>query len=148
MLFFQRHCLPTNFGVSPPLVALYGASAPKTDDTRFMRAQLATAMTQIAGEYAGTPMLVVGDLNSAASPDDRGTGELLPYDRVNDALTNVLTRLSFTDVHRHTFPSERHYTWSNSTGRKSRIGAVYTNKQALGMAGGAGDFLSSIGKTP
>ena len=92
------------------IVALYGASAPKTDDTRFMRAQLATAMTQIAGEYAGTPMLVVGDLNSAASPDDRGTGELLPYDRVNDALTNVLTRLSFTDVHRHKFPSERHYT--------------------------------------
>ena len=117
------------------IVALYGASAPKADDTRFMRAQLATAMTQIAGEYAGTPMLVVGDLNSAASPGDRGTGELLPYGRVSGALTNVLTRLSFTDVHRHKFPPERHYKWSNSTGRKSRIGAVYANKQALAMAG-------------
>ena len=93
-----------------------------------MRAQLAAAMTQIAGEYAGTPMLVVGDLNSAASPDDRGTGELLPYDQVSDALTNVLARLSFTDVHRrHKFPPARHYTWSNSVGRKSRIDAVRAN---------------------
>ena len=92
------------------IVALYGVSAPKTDDKKFIRAQLATAMTQIADEYAGVPMMVVGDLNAAASPDDRGTGELLPYDQVGDALTNVLTRLSFTDVRRHKFPPERHYT--------------------------------------
>ena len=130
------------------IVALYSVSAPKTDDRRFMRAQLAAAMTQVAHEYAGTPMLVVGDFNSAASPDDRGTGKLLPYDQVNDALTNVLTRLSFTDIHRHKFPPERHYTWSNSEGRKSRIDAVYANEQALEMAGGVTDFLSSIGKTP
>ena len=132
------------------IVALYGVSAPKTDDKRFMRAQLAAAMTQVAGEYAGTPMMVVGDLNSAASPDDRGTGELLPYDQVSGALTNVLEMLSFTDVHRHRhkFPPARHYTWSNSKGRKSRIDAVYANAHALEMAGGVDDFLSSIGKTP
>ena len=110
-----------------------------------MRAQLATAMTQVAGEYAGIPMLVVGDLNSAPPPDDRGTGALLPYDQVDDALTNVLARLSFTDVHRHKFPPERHYTWSDSMGRKSRIDAVYANTKALEMAGGVNDFFSSIG---
>ena len=90
----------------------------------------------------------MGDLNSAASPDDRGTGALLPYDQVNDAFTNVLTRLSFMDIHRHKFPPARHYTWSNSKERKSRIDAVYANTQALEMAVGVGDFLSSIGKTP
>ena len=82
------------------IVALYGVSAPKTDDKKFMRAQLATAMTQIADEYAGVPMMAVGDLNAAASPDDRGTGELPPYGQVSGALTNALTRLSLTDAHR------------------------------------------------
>ena len=130
------------------IVALYGVSAPKTDDKRFMRAQLAAAMTQIAGEYSGTPVLVVGDFNSAAPPVDRGTGNLPPYGQVDDALTNVLTRLSFTDVHRHKFPPARHYTWSNSEGRKSRIDAVYANGHALDMAGGVPSFLSSIGSTP
>jgi hypothetical protein len=61
------------------IVALYGVSAPKTDDKKFMRAQLATAMTQVAGEYAGVPMLVVGDLSSAASPE---TGELGHFSRM------------------------------------------------------------------
>ena len=32
------------------IVVLYGASAPKTDDKKFMRAQLATAMTQVTDE--------------------------------------------------------------------------------------------------
>ena len=130
------------------IVALCGVSAPKTDDKKFMRAQLATAMTQVAGEYAGIPMLVIGDLNSAASPDDRGTGALLPYGLVDGALTNALTRLSFTDVHRHKFPPERHYTWSGSMGRKSQIGAVHADTKALEMVGGVNDFFFSIGKTP
>jgi len=69
-------------------------------------------MTQLTQEYyAGKPLLVVGDLNAAASPEDRGTGKLLPYDKEGDALTNVLTRPSLTDVHKQKFPTPRHYTW-------------------------------------
>ena len=92
--------------------------------------------------------MVVGDYNAAASPEDRGTGELLPYDTVPDALTVVLTRLSLIDIHKQKFPKSRHYTWSNSRGRKSRIGAVYANKTALDTAGGIGNVMSAIGKTP
>ena len=67
------------------IVALYGVSAPKTDDKKFMRAQLAEALTQIVQEYSGKPFMVVGDYNAAASPEDRGTGKLLPYDTAPDA---------------------------------------------------------------
>ena len=59
---------------------LHGVSAPKTDDKKFMRAQLAEALTQIVQEYSGKPFIVVGDYKAAASPEDRGTGKLLPYD--------------------------------------------------------------------
>ena len=95
------------------IVALCGVSAPPTDDKKSMRAQLAAAMTQLTQEcYAGKPLLVVGDLNAAASPEDRGNvGKLLPYDKEGGALTNVLTRLSLTGVHKQTFPTPRHYTW-------------------------------------
>ena len=109
-----------------------------------MRAQLAAAMTQVAHEYVDIPLLVVGGFNAAPPSDDRGM-DTLPYDKGNAALTNVLTRLSLTDIHRHKFPPSTHYTWSNSSGRKSRIGAVYANTKALEMAGGVNDFFSSIG---
>ena len=106
-------------------------------------------MVQIHHEYLDTPLLVVGDLNAAASSDDRGSNELTTYDREADALTNVLTRLSLIDIHRHKFPPSRHYyTWSNSRGHKSRIGAVYANTQALEMTGGVHNIKSSIGHTP
>ena len=60
------------------IVALYGVSSPtSSDDKKFMRAQLANALTQIAQEYKGKPFMVVGDYNAAASPEDRGTGKLL-----------------------------------------------------------------------
>ena len=130
------------------IVALYGVSAPQTDDKKAIRAQLAAAMAQVHQTYSDIPMLVVGDLNAAASSDDRGSDGLTPYDRETDALTNVLTRLSFTDVHRHKFPPSRHYTWSNSRGHKSRIDAVYANAHALTMAGGVHSFKSSIGNSP
>jgi hypothetical protein len=104
-------------------------------------------MTQVAHEYVDIPLLVVGGFNAAPPSDDRGM-DTLPYDKGNAALTNVLTRLSLTDIHRHKFPPSTHYTWSNSSGRKSRIGAVYANTKALDMAGGVNDFFSSIGKTP
>ena len=113
-----------------------------------MRTQLAAAMVQVHHEYHDTPLLVVGDLNAAASSDDRGSNELAPYDRETDALTNVLTRLSLIDIHRHKFPPSRHYTWSNSRGHKPRIDAVYASTQALEMAGGIRNIKSSIGHTP
>ena len=69
-----------------------------------MRAQLAEALTQIAQEYTGKPFMVVGDYNAAASPEDRGTGKLLPYDTAPDALTVVLMRLSLTDIYRQKIP--------------------------------------------
>ena len=56
--------------------------------------------------------------------------------------------LSLTDVHRHKFPHSKDYTWSNSTGHKSRIGAVYANGVALDKAGGIKNVMSAIGKTP
>ena len=86
------------------IIALYGVSAPKTDDRKFMRAQLAAALTQIVQKYSGKPLMVVGDYNAAASPEDRGTGELLPYDTVPDAPTVVLTRLSLIDIHKQKNP--------------------------------------------
>ena len=92
--------------------------------------------------------MVVGDYNAAASPEDRGTGKLLPYDTVPDALTVVLTRLSLIDVHRHKFPQSKHYTWSSSMGQKSRIDAVYANDTVLDKAGGIRNVMSAIGKTP
>jgi hypothetical protein len=63
-----------------------------------------SALTQIAQEYDGKPLIIVGDYNAAASPEDRGTGKLLPYGTVPDALTIVLTRLSLIDVHRQKNP--------------------------------------------
>ena len=92
------------------IVALYGVSAPKTDDKKLMRAQLAEALTQIAQKYDGKPLMMIGDYNAAASPEDRGTGKLLPYGTVPDAVTIVLTRLSLIDVHRQKFPKSHHYT--------------------------------------
>ena len=61
------------------IVALYGVSAPQTDDKKSMRAQLAAAMAQIAHEYAGVPMLVVGGhlhgiLMLATGPRGRAPG--------------------------------------------------------------------------
>ena len=80
------------------IVALYGVSSPtSSDDKKFMRAQLAGALTQIAQEYKEKPFMVVGDYNAAASPEDRGTGKLLPYDTAPDALTVVLMRLSLAN---------------------------------------------------
>ena len=77
------------------IVALYGVSSPtSSDDKKFMRAQLADALTQIAQEYKVKPFMVVGDYNAAASPEDRGSGKLLPYDTAPGALTVVLVRLS------------------------------------------------------
>ena len=45
------------------IVALYGVSAPSSDDKDkiFMRAQLAEALAQIVQEYKGKPFMVVGD---------------------------------------------------------------------------------------
>ena len=85
------------------IVALYGVSAPKTDDKKFMRTQFAEALTQIVQEYDGKSLIVVGDYNAAASPEDRGAGKLLPYDTEPGALTIVLTRLSLTDLHKQKF---------------------------------------------
>ena len=130
------------------IIALYGVSAPKTEDRKFMRAQLAEALTHIVHEYKDKPLMVVGDYNAAASPEDRGTGELLPYDTAPDALTMVLTRLSLVDIYKQKFPTSRHYTWSNSRGSKSRIDAVYANQKALDTAGGIGNVMSAIGTTP
>jgi len=73
-----------------------------------MRAQLAAALTQVVQEYSGKPLMVVGDYNAAASPEDRGTGELLSYGTVPDSLTIVLTRLSLIDIHKQKFPKSRH----------------------------------------
>ena len=92
--------------------------------------------------------MVVGDYNAAASPEDRGTGKLLPYDTAPDALTVVLMRLSLTDIYRQKFPHSKDYTWSNSMGQKSRIDAVYANDAALDKAGGITSMMSAIGKTP
>ena len=100
------------------IVALYGgvsappAPAPATDDDKkFMRAQLADALTQIAQEYNGKPFIVVGDYNAAASPEDRGTGKPLPYDTAPDAPTAVvLMGPSLIDVYRHKFPHSKDYT--------------------------------------
>ena len=130
------------------IVALYGVSAPTTDDRKFMRAQLADALTQIVQEYDAKPFIVVGDYTAAASPEDRGTGKLLPYDTAPDAPTVILMRLSLTDVYRHKFPQSKHYTWSNSRGQKSRIDAVYANDIALDKAGGINNVMSAIGKPP
>ena len=92
------------------IAALYGVSAPKTNDKKFTRTQLAEALTQIVQEYDGKSLIVVvvGDYNAAASPEDRGTGKLLPYATEPDAPTIVLTRLSLTDIHKQKLPKSRH----------------------------------------
>ena len=108
------------------IVALYGVSSPtSSDDKKFMRAQLAEALTQIAQEYDGKPFMVVGDYNAAASPDDRGTGKLLPYDTAPDALTVVLMRLSLTDVYRQNSPTPKS-TRGPTPWAKSLVLAQYT----------------------
>ena len=55
---------------------LYGVSAPKTDNKKFVRAQLAEALTQIVQDDDGKSLIVVGGYNAAASPEDRGCKRL------------------------------------------------------------------------
>ena len=77
-----------------------------------MRDQLATATAAMVAEYDGKPIIAVGDYNAAASPIDRATGKMYPYDEDLNALTNLLARHSFVDLHRQYFPHQRHYTWN------------------------------------
>ena len=65
-----------------------------------MRDQLADATAAMITEYNDKPIIVVGDYNAAASSIDRATDKMYPYDENVNALTNLLTRLSFTDLHR------------------------------------------------
>ena len=112
-----------------------------------MRDQLADATAAMVAEYSGKPIVVVGDYNAAASSIDRATNKMYPYDENVNALTNLLTRLSFTDLHRQKFKTQRHYTWNNTTGSRSPIDVVYANAAAFTMMGGPKQYKSSIGNT-
>ena len=96
-----------------------------------MRDQLADATAAMVAEYNGKPIIVIGDYNAAASSIDRATNTMYPYDKDVNALTNLLARLSFTDLHRQKFKTQRHYTWNNTTGSRSRIDVImYANAAA------------------
>ena len=73
-----------------------------------MRDQLADATAAMVAEYNDKPIIVVGDYNAAASSIDRATNKMYPYDEDVNALMNLLTRLSFTDLHRQKFKTQRH----------------------------------------
>ena len=129
------------------IIAVYGVSAPASDDKKMMRDQLADATADMVAEYSGKPIIVVGDYNAAASSIDRATDKMYPYDENAKALTNLLTRLSFTDLHRHKYKIDRHYTWNNTTGSRSRIDVMYANSAVFGMMGGPKQYKFSIGNT-
>ena len=62
------------------IIAVYGVSAPASDDKKMMRDQLAEATAAMIAEYKGKPIIVVGDYNAAASSIDRATDKMYPYD--------------------------------------------------------------------
>ena len=129
------------------IIAVYGVSAPESDDKKMMRDQLADATAAMIAEYNDKPIIVVGDYNAAASSIGRATDKIYPYDEDANALTNLLTRLSFTDLHRQKFKTQRHYTWNNTTGSRSRIGVMYANAAIFAMMGGPKKYKFSIGNT-
>ena len=87
----------------------------------------------------------IGDYNAAASSIDRAANKMYPYDENVNALTNLLARLSFTDLHRQKFKTQRHYTWNNTTGSRSRIDVMYANAVTFEMMGGPKQYKFSIG---
>ena len=54
-------------------MAVYGVSAPASDDKKMMRDQLADATAAMIAEYNDKPIIVVGYYNAAASSIDRAT---------------------------------------------------------------------------
>ena len=113
-----------------------------------MRNQLADATAAVIAEYSGKPIIAIGDYNAAASSIDRATNKMCPYDEDVNALTTLLTRLSFTDLHRQEFPHQRHYTWNNTAGSRSRIDLMYANAATFEIMGGPKQYKFSIGNTP
>ena len=62
------------------IIAVYGVSAPATDDKNMMCDQLVDATAAMIAEYSGKSIITIGDYNAAASSIDRATNKMYPCD--------------------------------------------------------------------
>jgi hypothetical protein len=74
------------------IIAVYGVSAPATDNKQLMCDQLVDATAAMIAEYSGNPIIAIGDYNATASSIDRATNKMYPYDEDGNAFTNLLTK--------------------------------------------------------
>jgi exonuclease III len=111
------------------ILAFYGVSAcTKTLQKERLQRDIQSTLQRILRSLAGQRVICMGDLNSAARPEDRDNhGERYSYDRSNLALWRSLQEGGFIDSHKETHPVSQHMTFRPAGRGVSRIDAIWAS---------------------